>query len=58
MQEIRCDNDNRFLARVASGNVEIFCPKCKTFHVVELSQLVRLAVLDLKHAGDDVRLFV
>ena len=59
VREIRCENDNRFLARINNGRLEIFCSKCKSFHVIEIANLVGLAMADLKQGEDqDTRLFV
>jgi hypothetical protein len=54
--EIRCDtagDKGHLLARVQDGAIAIWCVKCKTWHRVAVSDLVRDAVLDLRCNGRD-----
>ena len=46
MAEIRCQHDNgakpcnRFLGELDGGQLRIFCPDCKQWHVLALSDLL------------------
>jgi hypothetical protein len=54
--EIRCDtagDKGHLLARVEDGAIAIWCVKCKAWHRVTISDLVRDAVLDLRCNGRD-----
>ena len=57
MLEIRCDTatngTGHFLARINDGVLELWCTKCKAWHKIPVSDLVRSTVIDLKHTAQD-----
>lgn len=58
VQSIYCGNHEanegrgHFVARVNAGKLELWCAKCKTFHVVEVADVVAMSVADLRNGHE------
>ena len=54
MHDIKCDTPDcgRFLARLNGAVLEIYCPKCKTFHPVSIVGLVGDMVVELRNGHE------
>lgn len=54
VQDIHCDTPDckRFLARVNGDRLEIWCPKCKTFHPVQVVDIVAKSMSDLRNGHE------
>lgn len=55
MPDIYCGNHEanggkgHFVARISAGRLELWCAKCKAFHVVEIADVVAMSVADLRN---------
>ena len=55
MHDIHCGSTTNggkghFLARINGGKLELWCAKCKTWHVLDVADVVSMALADMKDA--------
>lgn len=59
MQSIYCghgdanNGQGHFLARLNGASLELWCPKCKAFHVVAVVDIVRGTIATLQQNGHE-----
>ena len=60
MRDIHCgsttNGPGHFLARINGGKLELWCAKCKTWHVLDISEVGSMALADTKQPVEDKRL--
>ena len=52
MRDIHCgsttNGKGHFLARINGGKLELWCAKCKTWHTLDVTEIVSMALADTK----------